>query len=113
MTPQTAIFNEKSKATNIFIRIKDERTPFGNIFFRLDQLTSVSVVDNSGLTPLLKVSDGYFEPSVTYEQFIDFINSVINDVNNSEDGLKIYELVVNDKTVREQHSRTEKIMELP
>lgn len=108
MTPEMNLLGNKNALSNIFIRIKDERTPCGNFFFRLDQMTLVSVIDNKGLTPLLEVSGGYVEPSVTYEQFIDFITFVIRDSSVSNNEIKIYELVINEETVRELAPRTEK-----
>jgi hypothetical protein len=109
MTPEMNLLGNKNALSNIFIRIKDERTPCGNFLFRLDQMTLVSVIDNKGLTPLLEVSGGHVEPSVTYEQFIDFITFVIRDASVSDNEIKIYELVINEETVRELAPRTEKI----
>lgn len=108
MTSEMNLQGTKKALSNIFIRIKDERTPHGNFFFRLDQLTFVSVIDNKGLTPLLVVSGEHIDPSVSYEQFIDFITFVINDVNKSGDDIKTHELIINNETVRELNHRTEK-----
>lgn len=87
--------------SNVFISIKDKRTPCGNFFFRLDKLNFVSAVNNTGLTPLLEVEGSYIEPSVTYEQFMDFIMQVFKDISESDNSIKIYELVVDEGTVRD------------
>jgi len=92
--------------SNVFIQIKDKRTPHGNFFFRLDKLECVSMISNSGLTVLLEVADGYLDPSVTYEQFMSFIIQVFEDISDSDNSIKIYELIADDKTVREIPSRT-------
>lgn len=94
--------------SNVFIRIKDKRTPCGNYFFRLDKLNCVSLADNSGLTPLIEVTGAYIEPSVTYEQFMCFIIQVFNDISENDSSIKIYELIVDEKTVRDVPPRTEK-----
>ncbi|MEN3260691.1 hypothetical protein AAH678_18420 [Sodalis endosymbiont of Spalangia cameroni] len=105
-TPPMTEVNSNGLYSNIFIRIRDKRTPCGNCFFRLDQLHWVSIADNRGLTPILKFSDRYIEPSITYEQFIDFMSRVINDIKSNPEHVKIYEIVITDSTVREQHPRT-------
>ncbi|EES0251597.1 hypothetical protein FYF91_000001, partial [Escherichia coli] len=74
--------------SNVFIRIKDKRTPCGNYFFRLDKLDCVSLADNSGLTPLIEVTGGYVEPSVTYEQFMSFLFQVFDDVSNGDNSIR-------------------------
>ena len=94
--------------SNVFIRIKDKRTPFGNYFFRLDKLDCISISDNSGLTPLLEITGGYIEPSVTYEQFMDFIMQVFNEISENDNSIKVYELIVDEETVRDTPSRTRK-----
>lgn len=96
--------------SNVFVRIRDKRTPFGNSFFRLDKLDCISLPDNSGLTPLLEVSGGYIEPSVTYEQFMDFITRIFKDLSEGDNSIKIYELDVDEETVREVPTRTRKKM---
>lgn len=92
--------------SNVFIRITDKIAPCGNYFFRLDKLDCVSVADNSGLTPLLEVTGGYIEPSVTYEQFIIFMMQVFNDISESDNSIKIFELIIDEETVRDVTSRT-------
>ncbi|MEB0965650.1 hypothetical protein [Citrobacter braakii] len=92
--------------SNVFIRIKDKRTPCGNYFFRLDKLDCVSVVNNSGLTPLLEVTGGYIDPSVTYEQFMNFLFQVFDDVSKGDNSIKVYELMVDEETVRDVPPRT-------
>lgn len=94
--------------SNVFISIKDKLTPCGNYFFRLDKLDCISLADNSGLTPLLEVTGGYIEPNVTYEQFMNFIMQVFNDISDSDNSVKIFELIVDDETVRDIPSRTRK-----
>jgi len=94
--------------SNVFIRIKDKRTPCGNYFFRLDKLNCISINDNSGLTPLLEVTTGYISPSVSYEQFMNFMMQVFSDISESDSGIKIYELIVDEETVRDIPSRTRK-----
>ncbi|MFU0931418.1 hypothetical protein ACM26E_11505 [Kluyvera cryocrescens] len=94
--------------SNVFIRIKDKRTPSGNYFFRLDKLDCVSLAGNLGLTPLLKVADGYVEPSVTYEQFMDFIFKVFSDIPENDNSIRIYELIADEETVRDVPPRTTK-----
>lgn len=96
--------------SNVFIRIRDKRTPCGNYFFRLDKLDSVSLAGNIGLTPLLKVAGGYVEPSVTYEQFMDFIIKVFRDIPECDNSIRIYELIVDEDTVRDVLPRTRKTM---
>ncbi|PAX80023.1 MULTISPECIES: hypothetical protein [Citrobacter] len=96
--------------SNVFIHIKDKRTPCGNYFFRLDKLDSVSLAGNFGLTPLLEVADGYIEPSVTYEQFMDFIFKVFSDISENDNSIRIYELIVDEETVRDVPPRTRKTM---
>lgn len=92
--------------SNVFIHIKDKRTPHGNFFFRLDKLECVSIISNSGLTVLLEVADGYLDPCVTYETFMSFIIQVFEDISESDNSIKIYELIADDETVREIPSRT-------
>ena len=94
--------------SNVFIRIKDKRTPCGNYFFRLDKLDCVSLADNSGLTPLIEVTGGYVEPSVTYEQFMSFLFQVFDDVSNGDNSIRIYELMADEETVRDVPPRTRK-----
>ncbi|HGU2723723.1 TPA: hypothetical protein ACM9CE_000128 [Escherichia coli O103:H2] len=89
-------------------KIKDKRTPCGNYFFRLDKLDCVSLADNSGLTPLIEVTGGYVEPSVTYEQFMSFLFQVFDDVSNGDNSIRIYELMVDEETVRDVPPRTRK-----
>ncbi|EER9220520.1 hypothetical protein ACNDDM_002964, partial [Escherichia coli] len=86
----------------------DKRTPCGNYFFRLDKLDCVSLADNSGLTPLIEVTGGYVEPSVTYEQFMSFLFQVFDDVSNGDNSIRIYELMVDEETVRDVPPRTRK-----
>ncbi|MHB2063503.1 hypothetical protein ACX64M_00925 [Serratia marcescens] len=93
--------DKQARVSNVYIRIKDERTPAGNFFFRLDQLKCVSIINNSGLTPLLEVSNGYIDPSVTYVQFINFLIDSIADANKHENKIRVYDLIINDETVRE------------
>lgn len=97
-----------SGLSNVFIHIKDKRTPVGNYFFRLDKLECVSIINNSGLTPLLEVAGGSFDPSISYEQFINFITKVFEDVSESDNSIKVYELIVDENTVRETEPRTYK-----
>ncbi|HCJ7431188.1 hypothetical protein CJ200_02930 [Citrobacter freundii] len=94
--------------SNVFIRIKDTRTPCGNYFFRLDKLDCVSLADNSGLTPLIEVTGGYVEPSVTYEQFMSFLFQVFDDVSKGDNSIRVYELIVDEETVRDVPPRTRK-----
>ncbi|ECC8558797.1 TPA: hypothetical protein O7X93_000101 [Salmonella enterica] len=96
--------------SNVFIHINDKRTPAGNYFFRLDQLNSISVVNNSGLTPLLCVAGGFIDPTVTYEQFMSFLFQVFDEISKSDNSIKIYELIVDDETVRDVPPRTRKIV---
>ncbi|MDL4913094.1 MAG: hypothetical protein QRY16_04600 [Enterobacterales bacterium endosymbiont of Blomia tropicalis] len=93
--------DKQARVSNVYIRIKDERTPAGNFFFCLDQLKCVSIINNSGLTPLLEVSNGYIDPSVTYVQFINFLINSIADANKHENQIRVYDLIINDETVRE------------
>ena len=96
--------------SNVFIRIKDKRTPCGNYFFRLDKLNHISINDNSGLTALLEVAGVYIDPSVSYERFMTFMMQVFTDISESDIGIKIYELIVDEETVRDIPPRTRKTM---
>ncbi|EEC8836662.1 hypothetical protein [Escherichia coli] len=107
---RTKIFsiNEAPTLPTVFIRINDKRTPGGNIFFRLDKLEEVYTCDNIGLTPEIKINGSSITPTITYEQFINFITEVIDDVNKGIEGIGIYELVVDENTVRDIAPRTQK-----
>ncbi|WP_238392825.1 hypothetical protein [Buttiauxella sp. 3AFRM03] len=77
-------------------------------FFRLDKLDCVSVSNNLALGPLLEIAGNYIDPTVTYEQFMSFITQVFNDISESDNSIKIYELIVDEQTVRDIPPRTER-----
>ncbi len=100
--------SRESTNPTIFISIRNERTPSGNIFFRLDKLEEVYVCNNLGLTPELKISGGFFYPDATYEQFINFIKHVAEDTKGMIKGVAIYELVITEETTRDIKPRADK-----
>jgi len=107
-TKVNSLINTLNPLSKAFIRIKNERTPVGNCFFRLDQLQAVYIDDNIGITPELVVSGALIPVDVTYEQFIRFMTSVIDSINSGCDEFQIHTLVITEETVRDIPSRTEK-----
>ncbi|PEH53127.1 hypothetical protein [Yersinia kristensenii] len=105
VNPLINTINPLSKA---FIRIKNERTPVGNSFFRLDQLQAVYIDNNIGITPELVVSGNLIPVDVTYEQFMSFFATVIDSINKETNRIQIHELIITEETVRNIASRTEK-----